>query len=170
VLIGYFSSILHKFTNLFRMVTSRSSLFVTLSLLTVLLFSSCRSMLNEVEVSDIRSFEVKKIEGNLVRLNLSVQVKNPNLFPIKLSKGDFRLHNGEKLVAKLSQPEMLTLRARTDSLYLMPVDVELVDPMNGILSVLRLFAGGTSRFTLQGEAVVRSRFVRRTLSVEGLTL
>ncbi|MGE4568647.1 MAG: LEA type 2 family protein [Bacteroidales bacterium] len=152
------------------MVIARFPLFVTLTLLLALLFSSCRSMLNEVEVSDIRSFEVKKMEGNLLRLDLSVQVKNPNYFSMKLSKGDFRLHNGDKLVAKLSQPEMLTLRARSDSLYVMPVDVELVDPMSGILSVLRMFAGGTSRFTLQGQAVVKSRFVRRTLSVEGLTL
>lgn len=152
------------------MVIARFPLFVPLCLLIALLFSSCRSMLNEVEVSDIRSFEVKKMEGNLLRLDLSVQVKNPNYFSMKLSKGDFRLHNGEKLVAKLTQPEMLTLRARSDSLYIMPVDVELVDPMSGILSVLRMFAGGTSRFTLQGQAVVKSRFVRRTLSVEGLTL
>lgn len=148
----------------------RSPLFLLLFLFATLTLGSCRSWIHRVEVSDIQGFEIRKIEGNHIRLDLSVQVNNPNLFALKLTKGDFRLHNGEKLVAKLTQPNLLTLRARTDSLYILPVDVELVDPMSGVIAVLRMFAGGTSQFTLQGKAVVRSHFARRTLEIEGLTL
>ena len=136
----------------------------------LILLCSCSSLVDDVKVSDIQGFEIKNINGNTVKLDLSVKINNPNRLKITLSQGDFELKSGEQVIAKIKQPEALILEARSDSLYTMPVNVEIVELRGGIMGALKLFAGGTSTFKFYGKAVIKSSMMRKTIKIDGLTL
>ena len=141
-----------------------------LYIMVLILLCSCNSIVDKVEISDIHGFEIKNMDGNTLNLEMSVKINNPNRLKMTLSQGSFELKNGEQIVAKIKQPETLVLKARSDSLYVMPVNVEIVELRGGIMGALKLLAGGTSMFKLYGKAVVSSSMIRKTIKVDGLTL
>ena len=140
-----------------------------LRIVVLILLCSCNSF-DEVKVSDIQGFEIKSIDGSTLKLEISVKINNPNRLKIALSQGDFELKSGEEVVAKIKQPETILLEARSDSLYVMPVNVEIVELRGGIMGALKLLAGGTSTFKLYGKAMVSSSMMRKTIKIDGLTL
>jgi len=129
-----------------------------LPLLAVLL-TAC-SPFDEVELRDIRSMEVLRMDGRQIAVRVDVQVLNPNGYRISVEDPDVDLFLNDTYVGKGLLDSTLVLERRSDQVY--PVYLH-ADLAGGPLMMVMLGGALTGQVKLgvKGTVLARSGMLRK---------
>ena len=110
-----------------------------LIVLSVVLLTSC-SMYKDVEIVEVKDFELVEYSEDLVQIDLELEVMNPNGYKVKLLSSDIDLSlNGEDL-GKLRLKEQMVLPKKSTSVQTMKVlaDYDAINDgiMENIMSLM----------------------------------
>lgn len=78
----------------------------------------------------------KSINNNIISVELTIDVDNPNDVPTKIKKIEFDLLTNGKLIGSLRNTEEQIFGSRSDGKYRIPLEIEVVDLVSGISNVL----------------------------------
>jgi LEA14-like dessication related protein len=134
-----------------------------LPLLAVLL-TAC-SPFDEVELRDIRSMEVLRMDGRQIAVRVDVQVLNPNGYRISVEDPDVDLFLNDTFVGKGLLDSTLVLERRSDQVY--PVYLH-ADLAGGPLMMVMLGGALTGQVKLgvKGTVLARSGMLRKRFPFE----
>ena len=134
---------------------------------TFLLFSC--SGIEEIKVGNIRNIELKGINNNVIDVELTLPVENPNSFNVKLKDANLKVTNVETLVGTITQMEEIVISAKTTKDYTIHVKVSLDGRNVNLLSIYSLF-NNKPDLRLSGTIKVRSSLYRGKIKIKDYQL
>jgi len=103
------------------------------------LLASC-SGIEEIKVGNIRGVEIKGINGDVLNVEITVPVENPNSFKVKLKDADLTVNNGETLIGTVQQMEDIIIPGNSSKEYPIRVKVKLANFNNNLFSIYSTFS------------------------------
>ena len=102
----------------------KNKLYYIFVLVTVsFLFASC-SGIEEIKVGNIRGVEIKGINNDVLDVEITVPVENPNSFKVKLKDADLTVTNGETLIGTITQMDEIIISGNSSKcLQIIAVDI-----------------------------------------------
>jgi len=134
---------------------------------TFLLFSC--SGIEEIKVGNIRNIELKGINNNVIDVELTLPVENPNSFNVKLKDANLEVTNVETLIGTITQMDEIVISAKTTKDYTIHVKVTLVGRNINLLSIYSLF-NNKPDLRLSGTIKVRSSLYRGKIKIKDYQL
>jgi LEA14-like dessication related protein len=134
-------------------------------LLTSVLLSGCE--FKDVELERVERFEIIKLDQGKLDGVLTVQLTNPNSFPITIKEGEFKLYSGKTEVgdARLSSP--LKIQANSTQSYEVEMNGTMGDILSaGVSSLLGMLSGKSPELTIKGELKAGNFFYSKKVPVE----
>jgi LEA14-like dessication related protein len=126
-----------------------NALLALMLLLTSVMMNSCASY-QEVEFVGVRGVEVEDMTAKEIRVRVSIQVKNPNNFKIKITKSDLDLFLGGKALGKAEIGERIVLPKQSNEVHTFTISTDL-SKLGGMLGVGAMMLGGGSKtFRVKG--------------------
>ncbi len=130
-----------------------------------LLFGSGCAKIEEVEVGDIRNFEMTRFTGSGIEFEISLPVENPNRFRVRVVEADVDIiHKGRKL-GRIKNPENLVIPAGSSEVHTLSGTIMLESLSGGSSSLLSIFFDRSADVELTGNIKVRSFIYSRTFQV-----
>jgi len=118
-------------------MTSKFS-WILIFIVSVFLLSGC-SAVEEITVGNIRSVELKGINNDVITLELTAPVNNPNSFKVKLKDADLKVTNGEALVGTIKQMDDIIIPAKSNQECTINIKVQLANFKGNLLAIYGLF-------------------------------
>jgi len=134
---------------------------------TFLLFSC--SGIEEIKVGNIRNIELKGINNNVIDVELTLPVENPNSFNVKLKDANLEVTNVETLIGTITQMDEIVISAKTTKDYTIHVKVTLVGRNINLISIYSLF-NNKPDLRLSGTIKVRSSLYRGKIKIKDYQL
>jgi len=134
---------------------------------TFLLFSC--SGIEEIKVGNIRNIELKGINNNVIDVELTLPVENPNSFNVKLKDANLEVTNVETVIGTITQLDDIVISAKTTKDYTIHVKVTLVGRNINLLSIYSLF-NNKPDLRLSGTIKVRSSLYRGKIKIKDYQL
>ena len=134
---------------------------------TFLLFSC--SGIEEIKVGNIRNIELKGINNNVIDVELTLPVENPNSFNVKLKDANLEVTNVETLIGTITQMDEIVISAKTTKDYTIHVKVSLVGRNINLISIYSLF-NNKPDLRLSGTIKVRSSLYRGKIKIKDYQL
>ena len=129
---------------------------------------SC-SGIEEIKVGNIRNIELKGINNNVIDVELTLPVENPNSFNVKLKDANLKVTNVETLVGTITQMDEIVISAKTTKDYTIHVKVSLDGRDINLLSIYSLF-NNKPDLRLSGTIKVRSSLYRGKIKIKDYQL
>jgi hypothetical protein len=134
---------------------------------TFLLFSC--SGIEEIKVGNIRNIELKGINNNVIDVELTLPVENPNSFNVKLKDANLEVTNVETLIGTITQMDEIVISAKTTKDYTIHVKVTLVGRNINLISIYSLF-NNKPDLGLSGTIKIRSSLYRGKIKIKDYQL
>ena len=133
----------------------KNKLYYIFVLVTVsFLFASC-SGIEEIKVGNIRGVEIKGINNDVLDVEITVPVENPNSFKVKLKDADLTVTNGETLIGTITQMDEIIISGNSSKEYPVHIKVKLANFSNNLFSIYSTFSNKLD-MKLSGTIKVRS--------------
>ncbi len=113
-----------------------------------LTLASCGDF-EDLEFKKFQGFQVDKIEGSSVYLNVNFEIYNPNKFTLSLKPSDLDIFADEVFLGKVYLLEKVKLIKRTTGVYSAPVKLELENGQ--MVKLLSLAMKPTVNIMLKGK-------------------
>jgi LEA14-like dessication related protein len=118
-------------------------------LITSITMSSCLTY-QEVEFVGMKGVEVEDMSTKEIKVRVSIQVKNPNNYKIKITKSDLDLFLGGKALGKAVIGERIILPKNSNETHTFTISTDL-SKLGGMLGVGAMMLGGGSKtFRVKG--------------------
>jgi len=142
------------------------SIFVLL--IPVMLLVGC-SGIQELKIGNIRNFELKGMKNNILDVEITVPVENPNVFKVRLNDADFRVTNGATLIGTMKQVDDVVIASKSKKDYPIRLKVELSSFKNNLFGIYSLFQSRPD-LRLSGTINVHSLLYRKKIEVKDYQL
>ncbi len=146
------------------MKTFRNTSFFVIILIVISL-TSCGKM-EELQIGDITNIQLKGFSNNLVTLQVTVPVKNPNPYRLTIKGGDINVSAFNTELGKVKQMDNLTLAAKSAKDYTINIVVEITNMAGGLSSAYKLAQGDNANIRLSGKIKVQYFLYSKTIEIE----
>ena len=141
---------------------------VTLLVVSFFLLVGC-SAYKELKIGNIRSFELKGMKNNVLDVEITIPVENPNVFKVKLNDADFKVTTGKTLIGTMKQVDDVVIASKSTKDYPLHVKVELTGFRNNLMSIYSLLQDKPD-LRLTGTIKVRSLLYRKKIEIKDYQL
>jgi len=104
-------------------------LFLLIALIGFGFLSSCS--VQEVEVGNIKSFNIVEIGSEYITIDISVPIKNPNNFSFTIKKVNLDVHFNGYDLGKIDKVEKVTIKKQSNEVQHLVFKLKLKDIMKG---------------------------------------
>jgi LEA14-like dessication related protein len=136
--------------------------------LVVFLLSSC-SAIEEIQVGNIRSIELKGIKNDVIDVELTIPVENPNGFKVKLKDADLVITSDKTLIGTIKQMDDIIIPARSKQECAIHVKVQLSNLTHNLFAIYGLF-NNKKDLRLSGTIKVRAFPYRGKIKIKDYQL
>lgn len=119
-------------------------------LLTLLFFSLNSCQIKEVEVGDIKSFNIINIDKEYVTIDIAINVKNPNNFSFTLSKVDLDLTFNSVHLGKIDEVEKVTIPKNSDTVQHLVFKLKMEHILKGSLLFIPSLLTNKAKIKVKG--------------------
>lgn len=130
----------------------------------ILLGSGC-AKIEEVEVGDIKNFELIRFTGRGIEFEIDVPVENPNRFRVRVTETDLDISYGGMNLGKIVNPGDIVIPGRSKGVYSLTGTLYLESLEGGSSSLLSVFFRRSADFDIKGSIKVRAFLHSRTFDV-----
>jgi LEA14-like dessication related protein len=135
----------------------------------VLALTGC-STIQEIKIGDVRKVDLISINNNVLTLDLTIPIENPNAFSVKVKLSDLKVMLGANELGKVKQMDDLVISRKSTKEYTMRILVEITDVKNSFVSAFSIFSGKKPDIRFNGTIKVCSFLYGKTFKVEGYEL
>lgn len=132
-------------------------------LLGVLLATGACSSLQPVEVGEPSNLEVSSLSGSKVNLKLSLSIKNPNIYRIKVTSIRADAYINDTKAGEITNKENISLPARSDQVHRLKLDVNFSDLVGSGISVMEILRKGKLDMKIKGSLTTRSFLYKKEI-------
>src|SRR3989338_1087269 len=118
-------------------------------LLAVLLFGVNSCNIDEPDISNIGGFKLKKLEGQHIEAEFSVDCDNPNGFGFKVKKANIDISANDQILGKVSLDKKMKVKRKSKNTYTIPVIIELED--GALFKIMQLSMSGEVSLLFKGK-------------------
>jgi len=144
----------------------KNKIFV-MQLLILIFFSACM-MIRPLEIKESPQIQVKDISFTAIKLSLTVKVRNPNFFPIKIGKSQLQLEMDKIPLGEISLPEKTKLLPYISRELQIPVQVGLSGVMPKVLAIITTSDKLTLSLRVKGNTSVRGLFMSKNMEIDSV--
>ena len=126
--------------------------------------------LQELQIGEIKNIQMKGLNNNLITLQITVPIQNPNPYRLKIKSGDLKVMVNNTEVGKIKQMENLVISGKSSKDYNVRVVVEITNIAGGLASAYKLVQGSNADIRLSGKVKVQSFLYFKTIDVEDYKL
>jgi LEA14-like dessication related protein len=126
--------------------------------------------LQELQIGEIKNIQMKGLNNNLITLQITVPIQNPNPYRLKIKSGDLKVMVNNTEVGKIKQMENLVISGKSSKDYTVRVVVEITNIVGGLASAYKLVQGSNADIRLSGKVKVQSFLYFKTIDVEDYKL
>ncbi len=120
-----------------------------LPLLTALLLGATGCDIDEPDISNIGGFKLKKLEGQHIEAEFSVDCDNPNGFGFKVKKANIDVSANDQILGKVSLDKKLKVKRKSKNTYTVPIIIELED--GALFKIMQLSLSGEVTVAFKGK-------------------
>jgi len=132
-------------------------------LLGILLLTGACASFQPVEVGEPSNLEVSSLSGSKVHLKISLPIKNPNIYRIKVTRIRADAFINESKAGEITSTEKISLPARSDELHRLKLDVNFSDLLDSGISVIEIMRKGKLDMKIQGSLTTRSFLYKKEI-------
>ena len=121
----------------------------------MILLSSCRSF-KPVEVGRPSDLRVASLSGSKVNLDISVPIKNPNIYKITVSQIQADAYINNTKAGKITSNEKIRLEARSNKVHDLKLGIDFSDLLGSDLNVLDILRENRVNLSIEGTLTTRS--------------
>jgi LEA14-like dessication related protein len=137
-----------------KLLKFKSLLFTFLLVSLAISFQSCTGI-EEVKIGEIQSVNIKGMKGNIVTVEMSAHLTNPNHFSIKLTRADLSLSANGNTIGSIKRIDPLVIPGNSDESQKLTFDLEL---STGILGAFGMMSGYRNGFNLGLDGTIHLRY------------
>lgn len=126
--------------------------------------------LEELKIGEIKNVQMKGLNNNLITLQITVPIENPNPYRLKIKSGDLKVFVNNNEVGKIKQMENLVISAKSSKDYSVKIVVEITNLTGGLASAYQLVQGNNADIRLSGKIKVQSFLYFKTIEIEDYKL
>jgi LEA14-like dessication related protein len=134
----------------------------TAVLLFALFLSGCKSF-QPVEVGKPTDLRVASISGSKVNLKISVPIKNPNIYSIRVTHIQASAYINKAKVGEITNRENIRLDSRSDEIHDLKLDVDISSLFSTGLNITGIMKKGEVDFSIKGDLTTRTLFYQKTV-------
>lgn len=147
----------------FKMISVIAVIFMAITI------SSCIN-LEELQIGEIKNIQMKGLNNNLITLQITVPIQNPNPYRLKIKGGDLKVSVNNNEIGKIKQMENLVISAKSSKDYDIRIVVEITNITGGLASAYRLVQGNNADIRLTGKIKVQSFLYFKSIEIEDYKL
>ena len=139
---------------------------IFLILIIATLISSCLEY-KEVKVVDVTGVGIKDISTKGIKVEVSMQIKNPNKYDISIVDSDLDLFLKGKKMGEAKLQEKITLPAKSNKIHRFTIKSSLKDVASGILPVMMSVLSSSSvDLEVKGDIKARAKGLSKKFPVD----
>jgi hypothetical protein len=135
-----------------------------LFLLSLMVMSSCKSFDN-IELKGIDRVTFQGIENNIVHFSAGLQVYNPSRVNFKIKEVNLKTVANGDFLGTLYCRDDVKIVSRTDSLYMVPMNLKLTNIFTGASTLYKLSRLDKVKLEVKGYVKVRSFLITKKIDV-----
>jgi LEA14-like dessication related protein len=129
------------------------------------LFNSCIDY-KEVEFLGVTDYSINKLDTEEVRITLSMKIKNPNNYNIKIKKSSFDLYLNGKKLGETKMLDDVKLGKNRSQVHDVVFDGNVEDITQGVFSSLGILLGGTAKLRVKGKLKAKAYGIGKKFDVD----
>ncbi len=129
-----------------RSFFSRLLLFPIVALL---FFGTNSCSIDEPDISNVGNFKLKKLEGQRIEAEFSVDCDNPNGFGFKVKKANIDVSANDQILGNISLDKKLKVKRKSKNTYTIPVIIELEN--GALFKIMQLSLSGEVTVLFKGK-------------------
>ncbi|MES2557161.1 MAG: LEA type 2 family protein [Bacteroidota bacterium] len=118
-------------------------------LLAVLHFGANSCDIDEPDISNVGGFKLKKLDGQHIEAEFSVDCDNPNGFGFKVKKANIDVSVNDQILGKVSLDKKMKVKRKSKNTYTVPVVIELED--GALFKIMQLSLSGEVNIAFKGK-------------------
>jgi LEA14-like dessication related protein len=127
----------------------------TLILGLIILLGGCRSF-QPVEVGRPGDLKVASLSGSKVNLEISVPIKNPNIYKITVTRIQADAYINNTKAGKITSNDKIRLEARSDKVHNLKLGIDFSNLLGSDLNVLDIMRENRVDLSIDGTLTTRS--------------
>jgi len=125
------------------------------AILAVVLFGGCRTF-QPVEVGRPSDLKVASLSGSKVNLEISLPIKNPNIWSITVTRIQAEAYINETRAGKITSNDKIKLTAGSDEEHQLKLGMDFSDLIDSNLSIMEIMRQGSVDLSIDGTLTTRS--------------
>ena len=121
----------------------------------MILMNGCRSF-EPVEVGRPSDLKVASLSGSKVNLDISVPIKNPNIYKITVTQIQADAYINDTKAGKITSNDKIRLEARSDKVHDLKLGIDFSDLLGSDLNVLDIMRENRVNLSIDGTLTTRS--------------
>ena len=134
-----------------------------------MLLSSCVKY-ESVEIISVKDVTYREFKDNVLRLDITATINNPNMFKVKVKDAAMVLKFKDDEIGSVTQVEQIEIDSRAQKDYKIQAAVKMKDLTSGLLAGYRLLMNESKHLNLSGTMHVKSFLYSKTLQIDKLPL
>ncbi len=130
----------------------------------VLLSSGC-TRIEEVEVGDIKNFELIRFTGSGIEFEMDVPVENPNRYRVRVTEADLDIFYDGINLGNIANPRNIAIPGRSSGVYSLTGTLYLESLTGGSSSLMSIFFQKSADIEIKGSLKMRAFLYSRTFYV-----
>jgi LEA14-like dessication related protein len=133
-------------------------------LLFIGLISSC-GKISQIEVGEVSGFKIKGFEGNSLLIEVSLPVKNPSHYKIKVTGFDAKIYINKNYLGRINSIDPLLIPRKSANSYDIVFYVRMANPFGAAFTVMNLQQGQKINIKIEGEITSKSALIKKKLEI-----
>lgn len=128
-------------------------------------FHSCFSP-KTIEVGKIEGIKVKQFKRNVLSVEVTLPIKNPNFFSFKIVDIDLDVFVRNKVVGKITSVDDIVIPAKSDEAHDFNIDLEMTNMLLGTVAFINSLSGNNLELKIEGFVEVKSFLFKRKIYLD----
>ncbi|MDH4473413.1 MAG: LEA type 2 family protein [Fluviicola sp.] len=125
------------------------SRFFIIPMLALLFIGGAGCDIDEPDISNIGGFKLKKLDGQRIEAEFSVDCDNPNGFGFKVKKANIDVSANDQILGNVSLDKKVKVKRKSKNTYTIPVIIELED--GALFKIMQLSLSGEVTVLFKGK-------------------
>lgn len=132
------------------------------------LLTGCLNFEN-IELVAVKDVTYREFKDNILHLDVTMTVNNPNKIRVNVSKASMNLMFGEQILGTLTQMEQIELPGQTRKDYKVRVAIELKDMAENMIALFRILMNESDKLSLSGTVQAKAFLYSKEIQIKKLS-
>jgi len=133
-----------------------------ISILVIVLFSAC---MQPIKIGQIKNFKINELSADAIKTQVTLTVKNPNFFGIKMIESDLTLMVNAKNLGPVKFEDDLEIPANSEKEYIVKIILEKPDYLNTFVTFLSILSQKKAKVKLEGTITAKSMIFTKEVKI-----